>query len=163
MKTIGNLEITDRFIDWYKSLDVEESLEDFILHVMNKMFSGEFFYHLMAKKDSKHFGIIDLFSLEGNKIPTILHVSSNINNEGLVLRLDINGSCYVYEPILCKHFDMNDLKKINLKELENMMKVNDKRDGWWTIRNYLAKFIQPKPVADSSNKKARELFGGLMD
>ena len=172
MKTIGNLEITDRFIDWYKSLDVEESLEDFIIHISNNMGQSFSCYQMTHKKDA-YFGILDLFSIQGKKISVFLYVHPNIDRTGLRLVFASNeylfytqdkpptaGKVYFYDNILCKHFDINDLKKINLKNLENI--INEKYPSK-KINDYLMKFIEPKPISDASSKKAREMFGGLMD
>ena len=172
MKTIGNLEITDRFIDWYKSLDVEESSEDFIMHITRTMRQSYTYYQMIHKK-SAFFGILDLFSIKGKKIPVFLFVHPNIDGNRLILGLASNehfyiqdglpplvGRTYFFKDILCKHFDINDFKKIDLKNLENIM---DKKYSTSNINDYLMKFIEPRPIADASSKKAKEMFGGLMD
>jgi len=173
MKTIGNLEITDRFIDWYKSLDMEESLEDFVEHVMKAMKGGYDFY-LIRRKKPRYFGVLDLFSIKGNKTPVFLRVLDGTrlalsSTEKLYLRNGqepLQGRTYFFNPILRKHFDLEDFKKIDLNKIETAISsgsIYDENTGASSLQGYLLKFIEPRPIADASSKKAKEMFGGLMD
>ena len=53
------------------------------------------------------------------------------------------------------------LSKINFDEIFRIL--GDNKFITEALKKHLLKFIEPKPIADSSSKKARDLFGGLMD
>ncbi len=72
----------------------------------------------------------------------------------LILSLDGTDSSSAVYPILNKILTINDIK-IDSKDFSNPF---DAENRW-----YIEKLAKSRPVADASTKKARKLFGGLMD
>ena len=63
----------------------------------------------------------------------------------------------LYFPIQNKIFDFNDI------DLNYIHSTLEKKYDFILVQDYLENLTKPRPIADASSKKARDLFGGLMD
>ena len=63
----------------------------------------------------------------------------------------------LYFPIQNKIFDFNDI------DLNYIHSTLEKKYDFILVQDYLKNLTKPRPISDATSKKAREMFGGLMD
>ncbi len=106
------------------------------------------------------FGMVGIFETDRKyDMGSYYYPIPNQNDSQKMLGIDMGYDTKTflkYYPIKNKIFSLED---INF----NYFNKNNILHNTTAIENYLIPLITLRPITDASNKKARELFGGLMD
>ena len=84
-----------------------------------------------------------------------------IPEKKLVFRVGKDNTFLSVFPIENNHFDIKNIDMEYIGKLQQSSGVGQFAD--LKVINYLNGLVKPKPISDNSSKKARDLFGGLMD
>lgn len=157
-----NIELTD---DAVKELSYglegsetsEESIQDAIKEAKQQIFN-DLKKDIQKKiKDFQFEKIKVSYSLRNNTFWVLAIVKILEDNvKFLIVRIPF----YTTELIKIENSSFT-LNKISFDEIFRIL--GDNKFISIAIQKYLKKFTEPKPISDASSKKARDLFGGLMD